>query len=174
MNARLALSLSLGLSLLVAIPMLRSVVTQSRALTRPDTRTLAGEWMLANIPSGSRVLMESNTPQLPKDAFTFFRVGGDGTLLRVDAKKINHRLLRPAGDIGRLEDPRLIAEERIQVLVMSNRYDRYLAEGERYSRRVRIYDSITQDARLIYEIEGVRGADAYHRGGPRIRIYEIE
>jgi hypothetical protein len=166
--------LRLGLLLLVATPLLRADVMHGRALTRGDTRTLAGEWMLAKIPPGSRVLMEAYTPQLPKDAFTFFIVGDDGSLVRPDPDKARHRLFLPSGSIGRLRDESVLVEERIQYVVMSNRYDRYLAEEEQYPGIVDVYRRIALNARPIYEISGYTAGSVYHVGGPRIRIYQIE
>jgi hypothetical protein len=68
----------------------------------------------------------------------------------------------------------LIEEAHIQFLVMSNRYDRYLAEEERYGDVVRGYERILQEVVLIYEIPGNTVETGFNVGGPRIRIYEVE
>jgi 4-amino-4-deoxy-L-arabinose transferase-like glycosyltransferase len=166
--------LSAGLLALIAVPLLRTDIAQARALTRPDTRTLAGEWMLVNLPPGSRMLMEAGTPQLPRHAFVFLTVGREGLVERIDAHAEDHALFRADGSIGRLRDTSLIEEAHIRFLVMSNRYDRYLAEEERYSDVVRGYERILQEVVLIYEIPGNTVETGFNVGGPRIRIYAVE
>jgi len=128
--------------------------------------------MLANLAPGSRVLMESGTPQLPKDAFVFFTVGRDGTLLRVDPDAEDSFLFIADGSIGRLSDESLLAEEHIRYLVMSNRHERYLAEEESYGDVVRGYERVLQQVLLIHEIPGNTVGAGFNIGGPRIRIYE--
>ncbi|MGD2145183.1 MAG: glycosyltransferase family 39 protein [Anaerolineae bacterium] len=166
--------LSVGLLALVAVPLLRADVAQAQALTGPDTRTLAGEWMLANLPPGSRVLMESGTPQLPKDVFAFFSVSRDGALAPMDPQHEDHALFRAGGSIGRLQDEGLLAEQMIQYVVMSSIYDRYVANSERYPEEVAVYERIAENARLIYELPGHTVESTYPIGGPRLRIYEID
>jgi hypothetical protein len=174
LNARLASRVGLGLLVVVAGLLLRADVAQGMALSGPDTRTLAGDWMLESIPPGSRVLMEADTPQLPRDAFVFFEVYPDGALARVSLDEIDHWFYHPHGSIGQLQEEDALTDRGIDYVVISNHYDLSVEEGGTYSRRVRTYDTIAQGARLIYEIEGVRTVDAHHRGGPRIRIYEVE
>ena len=173
-NARLVPWLSLAMLMLVTVPLLTADLAQGQALSSPDTRTIAGEWMLANIPEGSRVLMEAYTPQLRKDAFAFFEVNGDGQIEAIDPDTMDHWLFRASGSIGRLDDAGRAAEAGIQYVVMSNLYERYVAEGEKYSQRAQRYDRILLDAELIYEIPGVRAGEPHHRGGPRIRIYKVQ
>jgi len=165
--------LAIGLLALIAVPLVRADLAQGQGLTRPDTRTMAGEWMLANLPASSRVLMESGTPQLPKDAFVFFTVESEGTLRRVDPAAEDRFLFIPDGSIGWLSDARFLTEEHIRYLVMSNRYDRYLAEEERYGDVVWGYESILKRVVLIYEIPGNTVVSGFNVGGPRIRVYEV-
>jgi hypothetical protein len=117
--------------------------------------------------------MESYTPHLPRRVFTFFTVDGDGTLVSFNPENSQHSLFRPTGHIGRLKEYDAMSDERIQYVVVGGLQDRYVAEKARYPEEVRTYDAIARDARLVYEITGsVR--DSNFRGGPPIRIYEME
>ncbi len=56
----------IGIVLFAAVPLMIMSTFQALAIAGPQTRTIAGAWMLANIPEGSRVLMALYTPQLPE------------------------------------------------------------------------------------------------------------
>ncbi len=47
---------------------LNSILT-NRYYLQPDTRTQAGEWIVGNIPPGSRLRLEQNTPTLPANRY---------------------------------------------------------------------------------------------------------
>jgi len=55
--------------LLIAAPGIYSCVRQNQLLARPDTRTLALEWIDANVAPGSRIAREEYTPQVSGDRY---------------------------------------------------------------------------------------------------------
>jgi 4-amino-4-deoxy-L-arabinose transferase-like glycosyltransferase len=61
---RLAMVLATTLAVLVAWPPAREAVRRNRERVRPDTRTIAWQWITANVPEGACVAREEYTPQL--------------------------------------------------------------------------------------------------------------
>lgn len=55
--------------LLVAAPSIVACVRYDRRLAQPDTRTLALQWIEANIPVGARIAREEYTPQVSGDRY---------------------------------------------------------------------------------------------------------
>ncbi len=56
-------------ALLIAAPGITASLRNDRRLARPDTRTVALEWIEANIPRGSRIVREEYTPQVAADRY---------------------------------------------------------------------------------------------------------
>lgn len=171
-NSRITLGLLLSFSIAVFIPMLHASIRQGYDMSLIDTRTITRQWMINNIPSGSSVLSEANTPQLPKRLFKFFQVkkGDNGALVEVDLMNVNANNYMPGGDLGELKNTYAIQKENINYLVVSDFYDRYLMEAERYPEIVANYEKIMNSNQLIYELKKVPGKTT----GPRIRIYNLK
>lgn len=162
-----------GLALLgmILLPLVNISFLESREMSGVDTRTLAGEWMLENIPPKSAVLVELYTPQLPKDSFQFFEVNDQGELHQKDLTDFEHYRFIPSwSQIGNLEDIEQITEQNIDYIVMSNMYDRFSQEREEYLEIVNTYEAIIQQKTLVYETQQVRGVN----DGPNIQIYQVE
>ncbi len=171
-NSRISLGLLLSFSIAVFIPMFNVSIKQGYNMSLIDTRTITRQWMINNLPSGSSLLAEANTPQLPKRLFKFFQVkkGNDGALIEVDLMKVKADNYMPGGDLGELKNIYDIQKENINYLVVSDFYDRYLMEVERYPEIVANYEKITKSNKLIYELKQVPGKTT----GPRIRIYNLD
>jgi len=58
-----------GLALLVAARGTLACIRHDRRLAQPDTRTLALQWINANVPAGSRIAREEYTPQVSADRY---------------------------------------------------------------------------------------------------------
>jgi len=144
-----------------------------------DTRTTAWQWIMDNVPPGSRVLAEASTPQLPHDTFRLYRIQDGRIIPNNDQSRLYIIPLRynmPVGSLGELTDVRLIDRMQIDYLVMSDDYDRRRAESfhpgqealyAELKREVAMYEEIMNQYELIYEDWPVRGKIA----GTRIRIY---
>lgn len=164
-----------GLILLlgIVIPLLKSDILKGREMSGTDTRTIAREWMLDNIPAGSRMLVEGYTPQLPKEQYEFFRVKDDGILSEVDANKIKYASFYPGTPrTGFLKDIGSIRKQNIEYMVISNYYDRYLSDSKKYAEYAKIvakYETLMKMGVKIYEVKRVPGKN----GGPTIQVYRF-
>lgn len=155
----------------IVIPLLKVDIRQGREMSGTDTRTLAREWILDNIPPGSRLLIEEWASQLPKERYKFFIVKG-GELTHVDASEIDLAAFRPKGKIGLLKDIKALHREKIEYMVLSNWYNRYLAEKEKYTdyaESVATYEALMKTGRKLYEVKRVPGKNR----GSTIRIYRL-
>lgn len=171
LNRKVALGVLLSFSVAVFTPMLMVGVLQGYDMSLADTRTLTRQWIINNIPTESSVLAEANTPQLPKRLFRFFQIrkGSGGALVEVNLTKVNAENYMPGGDLGEIRNIHDIQKENIKYLIISNFYDRYLMEAEKYPEIVNNYEKIMNLNKLIYEIEKIPGKTT----GPQIRVYNL-
>jgi len=113
----------------------------------PSTRIQAREWLVRNLPGGSKIAQESYGALL---AGTSFVMAEEGAL--------------PAAHT--------LAEYReagYQYLIASSyMYERYLAEPSRYVREATFYHDLFSRGRLIQQFEG-----SLTSSGPTIRVYDI-
>ena len=72
MKRRAAAAATVALLVAVAMPSLSSAISSDRVLQRPDTRTIALQWIEANVPLGATIVREEFTPQVPNPEY---RVG---------------------------------------------------------------------------------------------------
>lgn len=59
----------------VALPSLASTVRHNVLLGRPDTRTLAREWIVANVPAGAAIILQAGGPELEGLGYVVTEVG---------------------------------------------------------------------------------------------------
>jgi len=136
----------LALVVLSANPIYRVVLHNIRE-SRPSTRVLAREWMLANVPSDSAIVQEwysallVDTPYKVEEKFSL-------------ADRPHHCSYR--------------AEGYDYAVVSSSIYARFFREPERYAGEIRFYLALEESGLLVEEI--TPGALT---GGPTIRIYEL-
>lgn len=169
-NIRMGFWIVLISLIIVSTPLINISIVQGSKKSGIDTRTLAGQWMIDNLPAGSSVLVEVYTPQLPKKSFKFFEVNKkEKALVNIDPEKIYPKRLIPNGHIGTVENVEDIRRKNIEYIVMSNIYDRYLAERERYPDIVTTYEKLMASGSLIYESKKIPKKHT----GPRIKIYKI-
>lgn len=155
--------------MLVAVPMIRADLMDGGSLSGKPTRTQAAEWMVSNIPAGSKILMEVYTSILPKERFEFYSISSQGELVHFNPKDSYKKLFSAGGHIGKLRDIFRIHSEDIQYVVMSQMYSRYKGEQDKYPRIVAQYEEIMAMGELIYQVEAVPGGSS----GPPIRIYKL-
>jgi len=124
------------------------VVLQDIRHARDSTRILAREWILENIPAGSR---------LAEEWYTAPSLGGS----QLDVYTTQYL------DERSLDEYR---QEGYQYLVVSSSiYGRYFAERERYPETVAFYREVFAEANLLQ-----RFVPSSTRGGPEIRIYGLD
>jgi hypothetical protein len=124
------------------------VVLQDIRHSRDSTRILAREWILENIPAGSR---------LAEEWYTAPSLGGS----QLDVYTTRYL------DERSLDEYR---QEGYQYLVVSSSvYGRYFAEPERSPETVAFYRELFAEANLLQ-----RFVPSSTRGGPEIRIYGLD
>jgi hypothetical protein len=170
-------------------------------LARPDTRQLAREWMVKNVPAGSKVVIEPVVPDsFASDTGRALRVTGNGarwskwptsrSRLRADGTPRTSGL----GPVVKLEDyertlfPGLVGQyERrgyCTVLTGSTQFGRALADPKAVPQALRYYDALRRNGRVVFTArQPVRTFSfdfsfnsyplSYKRPGPEIVIYRL-
>jgi 4-amino-4-deoxy-L-arabinose transferase-like glycosyltransferase len=140
--------LFIGLVLLFSVRPAYETVLHDIRQSRPSTRILAREWLLAHAPPNSKIGQEWYTAPL---AGTHFEVVMRNSLA---------------------DDQRLLSdyyEEGFDYLVVSSgMYWRFYANPERSAPQISFYDSLAVEAVLVQQFSPSRV-----RGGPTIKIYRL-
>ena len=168
---RIAQWVGIGVLFGIILPLLKADIMQGREMSGKDTRTIAREWILDNIPKGSSLLIEEWASQLPKERYKFFEVKR-GQLTEVNSAEIDLAAFRPKGRIGMLKDLMAIHREKVEYLVLSGWYDRYVAEKNDYpdyAEIVAVYETLMTKGSKIYEVKRSPGINM----GSTIRIYRL-
>ncbi len=135
-------------------------------LARPDTRQLARDWMVANIPAGSKVVIEPIAPDQwaadvghPNPATgsgnrwnkwrtSRSRVANDGTLIRGAARVVKLE------DYERTTRPQLVGSYRrggfCWVVTGSTQFGRAYADPDQVPQAIRYYDALKRDATVAH------------------------
>ncbi len=124
-----------------------NLVLQDIRQATPSTRIVAREWILRNLPAGSRIVTESHT--VPPDTGSF--------------------MISQQFSIARNPMESYLDDGYQYAIVSSRLYDDYFAEPDRYAGAVAYYETLFAEGRLL---QGFK--PSYFRGGPVITIYEIE
>lgn len=135
----------------VALIIVLSVVPLHQSLRHvyrsnlPDTRTLATQWILENIPPGSRIARERFTPFIPGDAYSI--------------KFVIH--------LHQLGDYESLSNEYNYVVVSDRNYESYFELAELHPEKVEFYSDLFE-SHLVAEFKPGRRIV-----GPVIRIYRM-
>ncbi|MEW5868247.1 MAG: glycosyltransferase family 39 protein [Chloroflexota bacterium] len=156
--------------LIIIIPLFVSSLKDSVTLATPDTRTLAAEWILNNIPPGSNLAVEWYSPSLPKEAFNYFYINDLGNLVRFDPQNYYKKLYTPYGKLGDINDLQSIQDQDIAFIVMSNLYDRYLLTPKSHPEIIEKYEAIMELGKLVFSAR----PEPWKTQGVTIRIYQVK
>lgn len=126
-----------------------AAVSSTRLLAQRDTRLLARDWAVENLPPGSRLAREFYAPP--------FR-GADG-----------FRLLQPFS-LTDLSFDAYCADGVDYLLLSSLNADRYRADPSRFADRLAWYDRLDAHTRLIHRVEGAGDLLRHH---PTIDIRQL-
>jgi hypothetical protein len=164
-------------------------------LSRPDTRELAREWMVANIPIRSKVVIEPFAPAAwAADAESVREGTGNG--FRWNKWPTTRAPDALGGGVIRFEDyerftrPELLGAYArggyCWVVTGSTQYGRAFAEPEQVPRAIDYYAALEREAQLVYEVRPVDGEApfsydfsfnayplGYERMGPAVRIFRL-
>lgn len=116
--------------------------------SKPGTRVVAREWMIENIPAGSRIILEPYTPPLRGTDFDFTE---------------NILSLARLGTVDGFRD-----EGYDYMVVSDETYQRFYNEPDRYAEYIAFYEELFAEGELIQEFR-----PSLTLGGPTIRIYRL-
>lgn len=155
--------------LITAMPLLMNSLESSSRLAGEDTRTMAANWMMQNIPQSTSILSERYAPILPKDQFTFYTVNEQGLLIKFNSDDTYKNIFSPSGHIGQISDWTQIIASNIEYVVLSHMYTRYLEERDKYPTIIQAYEEIMRSGELVF----ISSPKSWQINGPEIRIYRI-
>lgn len=157
---------------LILLPIAAIAVQGARYRTLPDSRTATRDWIVANIPKDSRILVESHGPQLPRGQYQLFDVAWNGNFAARDlaihpAANANTANITPISNVSTV-DLKALSELKIEYVVLSVIYDIYQQEAARYPENIENYQRFL---RIAHPVAG------YSRDGqlqgPNIRIFRL-
>jgi hypothetical protein len=178
-------------------------IHNDRVLARQDTRQAARDWMVANIPAGSKIVVEPIAPdQWAADVGSFNPATSSGNRwnkFRTSRSQYDNEgnLIHGAARVVKLEDyertlrPDLVRAYReggfCWVISGSSQYGRAYADPDEVPRALQYYDRLRRDADLVYDVKPYGSTVpfsfdysfnsyplAYHRPGPEIQIYRLK
>jgi hypothetical protein len=145
---------------LLSIPSLISSLKWDTLMGRTNTRTLAKEWIEANIARGSRIALDALGPPLSESDYQLF-VAYRGKIQPIDDPWTHYRL-GEAGNVDRL------LEEGIQyAIVNSDTYRNYFRVPDLYPKECAFYLELDSRGHLIRTFKGGDNP------GPDIKIYSL-
>jgi len=120
------------------------------ALSRKDHRTIAAEWVNANLPWGSKVVVEAFAIPLDRDRFQATQ------LVRIDS-----------------EGPEWYEQEGIEYVIVSDGHWRVLfRQPQRHQRELATYEQIVNRSTILREFPG-QVPPLLDRGYPTIAVYHF-
>jgi hypothetical protein len=178
LGRRLAPAVGAGLAALALVQPAYNVAVHNAIIGRDDTRALAAEWALANIPADAKVALEEYTLRDRRP-----RAYG-GPSWRLDTDLFNVNSIPSA-------DPAAALRGRYRyVIVSSFQYERFAGDGPQLARQTAFYRALEQEGRLVaafgpgrdgaavpFDLEDLYtpfwGLERYERPGPTVKIYAL-
>ncbi len=177
-------------------------VHNDRVLASEDTRQLARDWMVANIPAGTKIVVEPIAPdQWAADVGSFNPATSSGNRwnkFRTSRSRIDNQgnEIRGAARVVKLEDyERTLRPDLVRaygaggfcwVVTGSTQYGRAYADPKQVPQALKYYDRLKRDADLVFDSKPYGNAVAfsfdhsfnyyplsYSRPGPEIQIYRL-
>ncbi|MFQ6119210.1 MAG: ArnT family glycosyltransferase [Methanosarcinales archaeon] len=172
----------IGFSLICVLPMMIDSIRNDYKLTLKETRTIAKEWIESNIPSGTKIAIESKSPQL-YNINPNFTIMGPRLVDEKDSSKSYFLvdsgwfLFSYAPDEYVNFDPiEEINKNNVDYVILDNwTYDRFYMDEAiskypiKTNQRRKFYDWVRNNAQFIKKFEPVPN----HITGPTIEIFKI-
>jgi hypothetical protein len=118
-----------GLVALAVVIPARSIAAFDSAISGKDHRTVAAEWVNANVPPGSKVVTEAFSIALDEDLFEVLQV------VRIDS-----------------EDLEWYREEEVEYIIVSDGHWRVLfSQPQKYSTEIATYNDILAHTTVVQE-----------------------
>jgi hypothetical protein len=167
-----------GAALLLAVLIVPMAVSTHAQTTERlnDTRNQASDWARANMPSGSKILVEHLAFDLLSPKYSFLFPAGDAGCVEVSTHlngKIGYSSIgtwrgnRAVVDIGTLP-PEALPKCHANFAIFIN-YDRYVAERHLYDKEARMYESLIKTGKILRTFRPQKGKI----GGPIVHIVQI-
>lgn len=157
------------------LPMITSTYAQTTERLN-DTRNQASDWARANMPTGSKILVEHLAFDLLSPKFSFLFPAGDAGCVEVGTHlngKIRYSKIggwrgkRAVVDIGTL--PREALPNCKADFAIFTHYDRYVAERHLYDKEARMYESLIKTGSILRTFRPEKGKV----GGPIVHIVQV-
>lgn len=152
----------IAVAILIHRPLMAGIA-ETEALMSGDTRTVAGRWIIDNIPQGVSILVDRYTTQLPNGRYRLFHVRR-GELAPLEGQKKYLKVRSGEAAIGHLRDLMTIDKDYV---VMGEDYYKRLAEASRYADTLIPYEYVFKCYQLAYEIK----SQPERLAGPAVRVY---
>ncbi len=126
-------------------------------LTSLDTRVLASKWVTSDLPKNSRVLLETYSPAFPTMDYKAFIVDGESIAAWSDTQR--YKLV--TGYFTNISSwknspEKLVLEiekNGIDYVILSDWYNRFLAEKESYSSQIALYEKVLEKYSVVKKFE---------------------
>jgi len=166
LGPRAARALAVAAVLVLSLAPASAMIRLGLRHTNPSTRLVARDWIVAHVPSGSRIAAEWYSAPLVPDDFYGYSLNRYAPVTIDSGKRFLVLERHALADDRTLDDYR---REGFEYLVASNAmYDRYLAEPGRYAAETDFYRTLFREGQLLEQFWPSRV-----RGGPIIRIYRL-
>lgn len=164
-----------GLLGILIAPMIASTYAQTTERLN-DTRNQASNWARANMPSGSKILVEHLAFDLLSPKYSFLFPAGDAGCVEVGTHlngKIRYSSIgtwrgnRAIVDIGTLP-PEALPNCRANFAIFTH-YDRYVAERHLYDKEADMYERLIKTGKILRTFRPTKGKI----GGPIVHVVQL-
>jgi 4-amino-4-deoxy-L-arabinose transferase-like glycosyltransferase len=139
------------LGIVFLLPSVWQVARYDDSITRTDTRTVAKNWVEANIPRGERIATETYGPPLDPEAYKLIRRNALGTI-----------------------DLDWLVQRRVKYVIVSDiMYRRFTDAPREFPREASFYRSLDRQAYLLQTFSPRHDEDLVDLHNPTIKVYQL-
>ncbi|MBZ0280902.1 MAG: glycosyltransferase family 39 protein [Anaerolineae bacterium] len=159
-----------AVAILLVIQPLISIAFYNQLIDRTDTRTLAREWIDANIPDGTKMATEFHTPYLEPGKYNVTEVDVHG-LWQTDYQIYVDQRFEYLIVSGFIRDATMLVAEEEEA---KKAFYSYLDQAAEYVKTFSPYEGASRPPfRMDLILGPIAELDQYQRPGPLIRIYRL-
>lgn len=134
-----------------------------------ETKTIAREWIMNNVQSGTKLLLENGAPHLPSHQYLYYIVDVDGRLVEMYGDRLYKAVFKGRGSIGMIRNFESIATTELAYVIFSGMEFRYLSAGGKHRSVIQMYEKIRDKGGLVYRV-AANGRDIV---GNTIEVYKL-
>jgi len=164
------------LVLILLTPLIYNSYNYIYFLSVSDSRTVAYNWIVKNLPAGSRLVVEVHGPQLPNNVFNLYDIQWNGdfhadNLKLFPTKNVSGFLNNvPISNIGTADLLNDFDENQIEYVVLSVLKYQYQAESSRYIKNIENYNRLYKKYEVIARFDPAESLLV----GPPIEVLKIK